>query len=149
MTPAHDTPPVRRRRNMGSTQSEAIALAYLRAFERNDKAEVRKLLADEGAFIGPLQSFTQADPFMAEADIFMQLTKKFEIKKVIADGDDVCVFWDYTTIVPSIPVIPIAEWFKIEAGKIRYIQLHFNPAPIVAAKERGDIAKALQSRKVG
>jgi len=132
---------------MSAPTPQAVALAYLAAFERKDRAEVRKLLADEGAFIGPLKSFRQVDPFMQEADLFMQLTRRFTIKKTIADGDDVCVLWDYETIVPSIPVIPIAEWFKVEAGKIKYIQLHFNPAPIVAAMERGDVAKALQSQK--
>jgi len=127
--------------------SSAIALAYLAAFERGDRTEVRKLLADQGAFIGPLQSFTVAERFMEAADIFMRLTRKFEIKKVLVDGDDICVFWDYTTIVPSIPVIPIAEWFRIESGKIKFLQLHFNPAPLVAAMERGEVAAALQSRK--
>jgi hypothetical protein len=58
------------------------------------------------------------------------------------------VFRDYTTIVPSIPVIPIAEWFKIESGKIKYLQLHFNPALLVAAMEHGEVAKALESRRV-
>jgi SnoaL-like domain len=130
---------------MSAMKPDAIALAYLRAVERKDRAEVRKLLADDGAFIGPLQSFTQADLFMKAADIFMQLTKKYEIKKVLADGNDVCVFWDYTTIVPSIPVIPIAEWFKIAHGKIEYLHLHFNPAPFVVAVERGEVASALQS----
>ncbi len=132
---------------MSSATAQALALAYLNAFEKKDKAEVRRLLADEGAFIGPLRSFAGADAFMEAADLFMQLTRKFEIKKVIADGDDVCVFWDYTTIVPSIPVTPVAEWFQIESGKIKYIQLHFNAAPFLAAMERGEVAKALQSRK--
>jgi len=131
---------------VSAANASAVAVAYLRAVERKDKAEVRMLLADDGDFIGPLQSFTQADEFMKAADIFMQLTKSYEIKKVLADGDDVCVFWNYTTIVPSVPVIQIAEWFKIERGKIKYLHLHFNPAPFVAAMERGDVARVLQSR---
>jgi hypothetical protein len=131
---------------MNSAQSQALALAYLKASERNDDVEARKMLADDGDFIGPLKSFTLADAFIKEAKLFMRLTKKIDIKKVIADGDDVCVFWDYTTHVPSIPVTPIAEWFKIESGKIKFIQRHFNAIPFVAAMERGDVAKALQSR---
>jgi len=131
---------------MSTMQPQAIALAYQQAFERKDRAAVRKLLADDGDFIGPLTSFKQADKFLEAADLFMKLTKKFAVKKVLADGEDVCIFWDYTTIVPSIPVTPVAEWFKIEAGKIKYLQLHFNAAPFVAAMERGEVAKALESR---
>jgi hypothetical protein len=134
---------------MDPTKPQAVALAYLQAFEKKDRAAVRRLLADDGSFIGPLRSFTNADAFMEAADMFMQLTKKFDIKKVITDGGDVCVFWDYTTIVPSIPVTPVAEWYKIESGKIRYLQLHFNAAPFLAAMERGEVAKALEARKAG
>ena len=105
------------------------------------------MLVDNGRFIGPLQSFTDADAFMNEADVFMRLTKQVDIKKVLADGDDVCIFWDYTTIVPSIPAIPVAAWLTIEADKIKYFHLHFNPAAIVAAKERGEVAKALAGAK--
>jgi hypothetical protein len=136
-----------RAKNMNSAKSQALALAFLKASENNDDVEARRLLADAGNFIGPLKSFTEADAFITEAKLFMQLTKKIDIKKVLADGDDVCVFWDYTTLVPSIPVTPIAEWFKIESGKIKFIHLHFNAIPFVAAMERGEVARALQSRK--
>jgi len=84
---------------------------------------------------------------MSAADVFMQLTKKVDIKKVLVDGDDVCIFWDYTTIVPSIPIIPIAAWLTIGADKIKYFHLHFNPAAFVAAAERGEVAKALADAK--
>jgi hypothetical protein len=131
---------------MSTDRPETIALAYLKAFERKDRAAVRALLADQGAFIGPLNSFTAAEPFMDAADVFMQLARKFEIKKVLADGEDVCVFWDYATIVPSLPVIPIAEWFKVVDGRIKFLHLHFHAAPVVAAMERGDIAKALAAQ---
>jgi len=133
-------------RASGATTPQSCAVAYFTALANKDRAAIRKLLADDGAFIGPLSSFTDADTFMNAADIFRQLVKTVKIKKVLADGADVCVFWDYTTIVPSIPVIPIAAWLKIEADKIKYFHLHFNPAAFVAAVERGDVAKALQSQ---
>jgi len=126
---------------------QARAVSYFEALQTKDRAAIRAMLVDDGTFIGPLQSFTDADAFMNEADVFMRLTKKVNIKKVLADGADVCIFWDYVTIVPSIPVIPVAAWLTIEAGKIKYFHLHFNPAAIVAAKERGEIAKALAGAK--
>jgi uncharacterized protein YndB with AHSA1/START domain len=125
--------------------AQACAVAYFTALGNKDRSAIRKLLVDDGDFIGPLSSFTDADTFMKAADIFTQLVRKVEIKKVLADGPDVCVFWDYTTIVPSIPAIPVAAWIKVEGEKIRYFHLHFNPAAFVAAVERGDVAKALQS----
>jgi uncharacterized protein YndB with AHSA1/START domain len=126
---------------------QARAVSYFEALQRKDRAAIRAMLVDDGSFIGPLQSFTDADAFMNEADVFMRLTKRVDIKKVLADGDDVCIFWDYTTIVPSIPTIPVAAWLTIAADKIKYFHLHFNPATIVAAKERGELAKTLAGAK--
>ena len=126
---------------------QARAVSYFDALRRKNRAAIREMLMDNGHFIGPLQSFTQADAFMSAADVFMQLVRTVEIKKVLADGDDVAIFWDYTTIVPSIPVIPVAAWLTIEADKIKYLHLHFNPAAFVAAAERGDVARALQGPK--
>ena len=129
---------------MSSANSELV-LAYTVAFERKDRAAVRRMLADKGTFKGPLQTFHDADTFLDEAELFMRLAKKFEIKKVVADGDDVAVFLDYVTIVPSLPPTEIAEWFKVGGGKIQSIHLHFDPRALIAAKERGDFARALQS----
>ena len=119
------------------------AISYFEAVQRKDGETIRQMLADDGDFIGPLQSFNDADAFMRAAEVFMKLVKKVNIERVLTDGDDVCVFWDYATIVPSIPIIPVAAWLKIEADKIKYFHLHFNPAAFVAAAERGEIAKAL------
>jgi len=130
---------------MGSEEAKAVVMAYHEAFHRGERQAVRELLADQGAFMGPLNSFSSADAFLDGAEVFMKLSKKADIKKIIAEGNEVCVFYDYTTLVPSIPVLPLASWFKIDSGKIYFFHTHFNPMPFIAAKERGDVAKALQA----
>ena len=132
---------------MRSSNTRELVLAYHHSFHQGDRAAVRKLLKDDGAFIGPLNSFNNADTFLDGAAIFMQLTKKVETKELIVEGDNACLYYDYTTIVPSVPVIPIASVFRIEAGKIKLFHTHFNPIPFVKAKENGDVAKALGSLK--
>lgn len=132
---------------MNLKDPKEIALDYLKAFENKEREETRNFLADQGSFIGPLNSFTEADEFVKGADVFMKIAQKFEIKKVLAEGNDVCVFYNYVTIVPSIPSIPMAEWFKIESGKIKFLQLHFNPISIVKAMESGELDKVLKSIK--
>lgn len=131
---------------MTKNNSKTLVLTYHDVFYRNDRAAVRKLLADNGTFIGPLNSFPNADSFLDSAAIFMQLNEKTEIKKILINGHDVCVLYDSTTIVPSIPTVPIASWFKIKSEKIIFFHVHFDPTPFVKAKENGDIAKALQAR---
>jgi limonene-1,2-epoxide hydrolase len=125
-----------------------LVLEYHKAFHSRDKAAVRKMLADDGTFIGPLNTFKTADAFLEGAFVFMQLTHASRIKQVIAEGNDVCVFYDYITIVPTIPSIPIASWFKVEAGKITFFHTHFNPGPFLEAKENGDVDKALLQMQV-
>ena len=126
-------------------ETKTIVLAYHDAFYKNDRAVVRKLLADNGTFVGPLNAFTDADAFLDSAAVFMKLTKRTDIKKIFVDGDEACIIYDSTTIVQSIPTLPIASWFKVEAGKIKFFHVHFDPSPFVKAKENGDITKALEA----
>lgn len=132
---------------MSSSNPKDIALAYHEAFYRNDRAAVRKLLADDGRFIGPLNSYSDPDTFLDGAAIFMRLNKSTEIKQIIAEGNDVCLFYESTMILPSVPTHPLAAWFKIENGKIKLFHIHFDPAPIVKAKQNGDLDRVLASKK--
>jgi hypothetical protein len=131
---------------MNQDHTKEIVLAYHDAFYRNDRDAVRRLLADKGHFVGPLNSFTDADVFLDSAAIFMKLNKNTSIRKVFVDGPEACILYDSTTVVPSIPTQPIASWFKVESGKINFFQVHFDPSPILKAKEQGDIARALSSQ---
>ncbi len=130
---------------MKSEENKKIVLAYHEAFYRNDRNTIRALLADKGVFAGPINTFTDADAFLDSAAVFMRLNKKTEIKKVLADESDVAVFYDSTTIVPSIPTQPIASWFKIKHEKIIFFLVHFDPSPFVKAKQNGDIENALRT----
>src|SRR5690348_17277371 len=52
----------------GAASSRSCAVAYFTALANKDRAAIRQLLADDGQFIGPLSSFTDADTFMKAAD---------------------------------------------------------------------------------
>ena len=125
--------------------AKAVALDYMKAFEAKDRERASSYLHAEGLYKGPLQSFQKADAFVKEMSNFMYIAKHVRVKKVLADDTDVCVMWDYETIIPSIPITPIAQWFKIENGKIRELHVHFNPVPFIAAIEKGEIQEALKS----
>lgn len=127
--------------------AKKIALNYMKAFEEKDEPKMASYLHSMGLYAGPLSSLQTADTFMKEQAKFMHITRGVRIKKVFADDTDVCVLWDYETIVPSIPVTPIAHWFKIDNGKIREMHLHFNAAPFIPAMEKGEIAQALAATR--
>ena len=118
-------------------KTEAIVRQYHEAFHRGDRAAVRALLADRGDFIGPLSSFTDPEIFLDAASVFWRIHRSTQIKAVITGaggaGNDVCVVYDYTTTVPSIPTLPLAAWFKVEGEKIRFFHIHFDPTAVVRA----------------
>ncbi|SRR6266852_881296 len=124
--------------------AKAVALDYMKAFEAKDREKASSYLHSEGLYKGRLQSFQKADAFVKEMSNFMYIARTVRVKKVLADDTDVCVLWDYETIIPSIPITPIAQWFKIENGKIRELHVHFNPVPFIAAMEKGEIQEALR-----
>ena len=127
--------------------SKAVVMAYHEAFYRNDRAAVRALLADPGEFVGPLNSYTDPDVFLDGAAVFMKVTRKTDLKAVVAEGEDVCLVYDSLLAIPSVPPIPIASWFRVKEGKIKIFHTHFNPMPFIQAKESGDLARALQGPK--
>ena len=127
--------------------AKSIALAYQKAFEEKDLEKCASYLHSQGMFKGPLSAFEDRDVFVKEMSNFMHITKSARTKKVFADDNDVCLIWDYETTLPSVPVTPIAQWFKIDNGKIREMHLHFNAVPFVAAVQKGEMAEALKSKK--
>jgi hypothetical protein len=121
-----------------------VVWAYHRAFhEARDRDAVRRLLSDKGAFIGPLNAFDDADMFLDGAAVFIRLSKEAKVKALIVDGVHACLAYDYTTEVASLPPIPIASVFRVEQGRINLFHTHFNPMSFLAAKERGDVDRAL------
>ena len=115
--------------------AKELVLKYHNAFfNQRDRAAVRALLSDKGYFAGPLSSYTDADAFLNEAALFMALTRSAEIKKVFADGDEVCVIYDFVTDT-TVGAVPSVEWLTLEGGRIRSIRLIFHTQPWPAVLE--------------
>jgi hypothetical protein len=126
---------------MKTTDPKTLVLAYHNAFYDKDRARVRALLADDGRFIGPLSSFTDPDTFLDAASLFMQIAAKPNVKRVIAERNDVCIVYDYLSTIPSIPPVSSVAWFQTEGEKIKLFHVHFDPTAIVRAMERGELAR--------
>src|SRR5713226_3486543 len=110
-----------------------VALSYLKAFETKDVNKIKSLLHANGTFKGPMKTYHSADEFVAELRNFIPITKSVRIRRVFVDGNEVSVTYDYATIIPSIPVMSMSEWFKVEDGKIREQEIIYNPMPFAAS----------------
>lgn len=111
---------------------KSIARAYLEALERKDYQAMRGLVHDDLSFRGPMTAVSNANDFIKAVSMLESITDRVEIRKMIAEGGEVCALYDFVTTVP-IGTARMAECYTIEEGKIRAIELYFDPRPWMAS----------------
>jgi ketosteroid isomerase-like protein len=108
--------------------SKDLALEYLDAVARKDLARVRALLAPDLRFRGPAVARSTADDYVTALKRLGAIHLHNEVRKVFADGDDVCVIYDFVTDTPA-GALRTIEWLRIEDGLIRSIDLYYDRLP--------------------
>jgi len=108
---------------------------YQRAFGSGDAQAARSLLADDLRFKGPIEEFDNADDYMQSVAKLAQIVTGTDVKKVLADGDDVVTIYDLHTNSPA-GTSNIAEWATVKGGKIAEIRVFFDPRPFAAMFEQ-------------
>ncbi len=101
-----------------------IVLAYIKAMEERDYVSVKGYLGSNVTVKGPAgEAFRSQDEFI---EMMKKQGGKYDLKKVFAEGDEVCLLYDYIT--PSATVF-FASWYKVKDRKITFIQTVFDPRP--------------------
>ena len=113
---------------MAQDDPKSVAQAYLAALEAKDYEVMRGLLHDDLSFRGPMMTVGSADDFIQAVRMLGPITKRVELRKMVAEGDDVCVFYDFVTNAP-IGTSRMAECYTVADGKIQSIELYFDPRP--------------------
>jgi ketosteroid isomerase-like protein len=108
----------------------ALAAAYFRAWQAQDAAALRALLADDATFEGPLGTAGNADEMAAAIQRLFAITTDVVVQIMAADGGDVITWFDlHTTVAPATPV---ANWSQVRDGKIVRVRATFDPRALVA-----------------
>src|SRR5690348_5737177 len=114
------------------TNAKELVISYLKALNDQDFKAARSHSKDDMTFLAPIASHSSADAYL---DGNEQLRSKYgiekvlyEVKKVFVDGDDVCVFFDFTI---GSATLFASGWFHVANGKISSIRVVFDPRPIV------------------
>ena len=89
----------------------------------------RSLLADDLHFQGPIDTFNRADDFVKTISELYGMVKGVEQQATIAQGDDAAYFYLLDTPVAK---APIAEWHRVQDGKIVKIRAYFDARPFAA-----------------
>ena len=105
-----------------------LVLSYVEALNDENFKLARRYVSDDMTFDGALASRQGA------AAIFVDLERvrlKYDIKKVFADGNDVCLFYDVTL---SGVKLFTCGWYQVADGKIRSLKVVFDPRPVLSAR---------------
>jgi SnoaL-like domain len=76
---------------------------YQRAFGSGDVQSARSLLADDLHFEGPIDQFERADDYMESVAKLHQIVNGIDVKKILADANDVVTIYDMHTTPPRAP----------------------------------------------
>lgn len=109
----------------------AVAAVYFGAWQARDFGRLRSVLADDVDFAGPLGEVTGGDECLKGLEGLGRIMTGIDIQKVFANGPDVLTWYDMSTSVA--PPVPVANWMRVENGKITRIRVAFDPRGIVAA----------------
>lgn len=105
-------------------------LAFQTAIGHKDFAAARKLLRDNLEFRGPIDTFHKADDYLHAIEKLSAIVEGVDILKVFEDGNDVGLFCDLKTKVAGTSFV--AEWYKVNDGKIASVRVAFDARPFAA-----------------
>ena len=108
-----------------------IVMEYFQAAFRTDFQSARGYLSDNISYVSPLNSFDRAEPYLKYLEHLNRtgLLVKFDIKKVFADSNDVCILHEWNSQT-------VCVWCHVgDDGKISSIRVIFDPRRFVQQKK--------------
>ena len=112
----------------GMAVARKIVSDFQQAMGRGDFAAARSLLRDDLSFRGPIGDFEDADRLIGALKKLQSVIERVDIKKIFADGNDVCVLFDLVTKTPAGDAL-VAEWYRVEDGRIAMMRAMFDARP--------------------
>ena len=102
---------------------KALAARYIEAVGQKRFEAVAPLLHPELEFGGNVAASRGADAWLAALRRLSPILLRNDIRRVFADGNEVCVIYDFVTVVCPVPSV---EWLVIGDERIRSIFLLFD-----------------------
>jgi ketosteroid isomerase-like protein len=109
----------------------ATMLNYYESWKANDLATFRTLLADDVSFKGPLGEVDGAEACAKSMEGLASATSGLEIRRMIADGNDVLTWFDLHT--SGAPATPVASWARVKDGQVARMRVAFDPRGMLEA----------------
>jgi hypothetical protein len=116
-----------------ATDPATVAATYFEAWRANDVDRLRTILDDDVSFRGPLAEVQGADEYADSIRGLFAGTEKLDVHKVFVDGEDVLTWFDLH--MPGAPPAPVASWIHLQDGRVKRVQVTFDPRGMLAAAE--------------
>ena len=112
------------------TDTARVAEDFFSAWTSKDFDRARALVHDDVSFEGPIDSFSDADSYLASLRQLAHIVTGADKQKVFVDGDDVCVIYDLKTV--PVPSSRTCEWYRIREGKVAAVSVVFDARPFAS-----------------
>jgi limonene-1,2-epoxide hydrolase len=119
---------------MTTSSPKETVLLFINSMNAEDFDAARKYVSDDMKFMGVMGSRDNAN------DYFNDMSKmkfKYDIKKVFADANDVCLWYD---IDMGGKTIFTSGWYHVEDGKVKWFKVLFDPRPLLEQAPKKEVA---------
>ena len=105
--------------------AQDTVLSFIDALNKEDFKTARSLVTPAMNFIGVMGTRHGADAYFSDME---KMKFKYEVKKVFADENDVCLWYD---INMGKKTIASSGWYHLADGKIDELKVLFDPRPLL------------------
>ncbi len=107
---------------------------YIEASGSKDYDTVREILTPDVSFKGPFMKLGSSQAFIAGLERMAPIWERNVVQKVLSDGNQVCVLYDFVTNTAA-GAVPCIELLKFEDDRISSVELFFDRAQFAPAQE--------------
>jgi hypothetical protein len=103
------------------------AIKYFEHWTKKEYQASAKYLDDNLSFKGPIDTFNNSKDYIQAISRLAPIVTEVRRKKTFIDGKDACFVYELVTTVAG--PVPCAEWIHSDNGKVKSIQVYFDPRP--------------------
>jgi SnoaL-like protein len=104
--------------------STELVLSCIKALDTQDYDQAASYLSEKVRIMGPAgEAFHKPKEFVG---MLSQYRGKYDVRKIFSDGNDVCLIYELSAGKAK---TMMCSWYKVENGKIVWIQTIFDPKP--------------------
>lgn len=115
---------------ISGTTSKDIVLSCISAINEEDFESAKKLVHDNFKFEGVLGSRDGAEAYFRDME---KIKLKYDVQKIFAEADDVCVL--YNLEMSGVSVF-CCGWYQLVQGRIQTLKVVFDPRPVLQSSSR-------------